>query len=44
MAIDPAKSLLFAPGIVLEAAISRQLISTVTAVNSGIHIIRIIPN
>ena len=43
-ALAPAKSLLFALGIVLEAAITRQLITTVAGVNSGIHIFRIILN
>jgi len=44
MALEPAKSLLFALGIVLEAAITRQLIACVAVVNSGIHIFRIILN
>jgi hypothetical protein len=44
MALDPAKSLLFALGIVLEAAITWQLIACVAVVNSGIHIFRIILN
>ena len=44
MALDPLKSLIFALGIVLEAAIKRQLIACVAAVNSGIQIFRIILN
>jgi hypothetical protein len=43
-ALDPTKTLLFALGVVLEAAITRQLIACVALVNSGIHIIRIILN
>jgi hypothetical protein len=39
MALDPLKSLLFALGIVLEAAITRQLIAFVAVVNSGIQYI-----
>jgi hypothetical protein len=41
---NPAKSLLFALGIVVEAAITRQLITCVAVVNSGIHIFRNILN
>jgi hypothetical protein len=39
MALDPAKSLLFALVIVVEAAITRQLIACVAVVNSGIQYI-----
>jgi hypothetical protein len=41
MVLDPLKSLIFALGIVLEAAITPQLIACVAAVNSGIQVFRI---
>jgi hypothetical protein len=42
--VDPAKSLLFALGIVVEARNLPALIACVASGNSGIHIIRIILN
>src|SRR5262249_56637291 len=42
LSLYPAKSLLFAPGIVVEARNRSALIARVEAGKSGIHIVRII--